>query len=69
MSTAPRTDRAPIPQPAPWPVLGNLPELDRRAPVQSFIRLARQFGPIYRMQLPGRQAIILSGRDLGTVKK
>jgi cytochrome P450/NADPH-cytochrome P450 reductase len=64
MSTAVRSDHDPIPQPAPWPVLGNLPELDRRAPVQSFIRLARRYGPIYRMQLPGRQAIILSGRDL-----
>ena len=40
---------------------GQLAEIDRRSPVQSFIRLAGRYGPIYRMQLPGRQAILLSG--------
>ncbi len=53
-----------IPQPAPWPVLGNLNALDRRAPVQSLIRLTKQLGPIYRLELPGRKIIIISSREL-----
>ena len=54
----------PIPQPQTWPVLGNLRELDRHAPLQSFVRLARELGPIFRMELPGRKVVMISGRDL-----
>ena len=54
----------PIPQPAPLPWIGNLREIDRQAPFQSFARLARTFGPIFRMDLPGRGVVVLSGRDL-----
>ncbi len=54
----------PIPQPAAWPVLGNLNALDRHAPLQSFIRLAREHGPIFRLELPGRKVVIISSREL-----
>ncbi|AGA30711.1 bifunctional cytochrome P450/NADPH--P450 reductase [Singulisphaera acidiphila] len=54
----------PIPQPTAWPVLGNLNALDRRAPLQSFIRLAKEHGPIYRLDLPGRKLVILSSQEL-----
>ena len=53
-----------IPQPARLPLIGNLKELDPRAPLQSLVRLARQFGPIFRMDLPGRKLVVLSGADL-----
>lgn len=54
----------PIPQPPAWPVIGNLLEIDRHAPVQSFMRLARKHGPIFWMHLPGRRILALSGPDL-----
>lgn len=53
-----------IPQPPRLPVLGNLREIDRTAPLQSIIRLAREFGPIYRLDLPGRSVLILSSQEL-----
>ena len=63
MATALRAGQAAIPQPPPWPVLGNLPEIDRRHPCRASSGCATVW-PIYRMQLPGRQAILLSGHNL-----
>ncbi len=60
MSTTP----GPIPQPPRRPLIGNLLDIDRRAPFQSLGRLARAYGPIFRMDLPGRSVVVLSGRDL-----
>jgi len=53
-----------IPQPRPYPVVGNLFDLRPPNPVQALMGLARQFGPIYRMQLPDRRFVVLSSQAL-----
>ncbi|WP_159886087.1 bifunctional cytochrome P450/NADPH--P450 reductase [Paenibacillus puerhi] len=53
-----------IPQPRTFGPLGNLPLMDLKGPVQSLVRLADEFGPIYRMDLPGRSDLIISGYEL-----
>lgn len=52
-----------IPQPRTVPVLGNLPDIDASAPVQSMMRLAQVHGPIYRLSLVGRTATVLSSQE------
>ncbi|MEE7501949.1 bifunctional cytochrome P450/NADPH--P450 reductase [Methylobacterium mesophilicum] len=58
------TSTATIPQPRPLPVIGNLPDLDAKAPVQSMMRLAQGYGPIFRLSLGGRIATIVSSQEL-----
>ncbi|KQP40076.1 cytochrome [Methylobacterium sp. Leaf104] len=58
------TSTATIPQPRPLPVIGNLPDIDAKAPVQSLMRLARAHGPIYRLSLGGRTLTLVSSHDL-----
>jgi cytochrome P450 / NADPH-cytochrome P450 reductase len=53
-----------IPQPPVKPLLGNLLELDRVAPVQGFMKLAREYGPIYRLKLRGAGMIVVSSAAL-----
>jgi cytochrome P450/NADPH-cytochrome P450 reductase len=53
-----------IPQPKVYPVVKNLPELDSEAPIQSMMRLAKQYGGIYKMQLGDQTVIVLSDPDL-----
>ena len=53
-----------IPQPRPYPVIGNLLDLHPPNPVQALMGLARQFGPIFRMQLPDRKFVVLSSQAL-----
>ncbi len=54
----------PIPGPKPRPLVANLPDIDTDAPVQSFMALAREYGPIYRLELGGREIIVLSSQEL-----
>ena len=55
-----------IPQPKPDPILGNLKDIDMQAPVQSLMRLAHSYGPIYRLKLPGSSGgrIFISSHEL-----
>jgi cytochrome P450/NADPH-cytochrome P450 reductase len=53
-----------IPQPRPYPLIGNLLDLRPPNPVQSLMALAGKFGPIYRIKLPGRKVILLSSQAL-----
>lgn len=54
-----------IPQPKTFGPLGNLPQLNIEEPVQSMVRLADEFGPIFRMDYPGgRSEIYISDQDL-----
>jgi cytochrome P450/NADPH-cytochrome P450 reductase len=57
-------DLAAIPQPRPRPVVGNVPDIDPEAPVQSLMGLARVHGPYFRLTLPGQSLVVLSGHDL-----
>ena len=43
----------PIPHPPARPFVGNLFDLDANHPVESLMDLAREYGPIYRLDLPG----------------
>lgn len=53
-----------ISQPKTFGPLGNLPLIDRDKPIQSFVKLADEFGPIFRFDLPNGSAIFISGPDL-----
>ena len=56
----------PIPQPKPDPILGNLRDIDTYAPVQSLMRLAKTYGPVYQLTLPGAKGrrIFVSSHEL-----
>ena len=54
----------PIPQPHPTPLLGNLPDVDAEKGVLGLMELAREYGPIYRLQLPGSDVVVVSGHEL-----
>jgi cytochrome P450/NADPH-cytochrome P450 reductase len=65
MTARPRISaNATIPQPKTVPILGNLPDIEMDAPVQSFMRLARTHGPIFRLSLGGRIVTVLSSQAL-----
>ena len=51
----------PIPQPWKIPFFGNITSIDRIAPASSFVRLAEQYGEIYRLDLPGASRKGLQG--------
>ena len=53
-----------IPQPPETFLLGNMLDLSAGEPVQDMIRLAREYGPIYRMVFRKRVVIIVSGQEL-----
>ncbi|MFL5804869.1 MAG: bifunctional cytochrome P450/NADPH--P450 reductase [Roseiflexaceae bacterium] len=53
-----------IPGPKPAPVVGNVPDIDGEHPIQSFMALAREYGPIFRLELPGREMIVASSQEL-----
>ena len=54
-----------IPGPRPRPVVGNALDIDRKRAVQSAIKLAREYGPVYRLVVPGGDPrYVVSGADL-----
>ncbi|KJK55500.1 bifunctional cytochrome P450/NADPH--P450 reductase [Saccharothrix sp. ST-888] len=53
-----------IPGPHGLPVLGNIRELSHGNPIENMVELAREYGPIYRLQTPAGDRVILSGIDL-----
>lgn len=53
-----------IPQPPEKFLLGNALDLSATAPVQDMVRLAREYGPIYRMVFRGRVVVVVSGYEL-----
>src|SRR4051812_24951219 len=63
MATTP--DLKPTPPPPGHLLVGNLFDLDTSPPLESLADLARQYGPIYQLQLPGRGSrVIVSGYKL-----
>src|SRR5690349_8535160 len=54
----------PIPQPRPTPVLGNLPDVDAEKGVLGLMELAREHGPIFRLDLPGADLVVVSSQEL-----
>ncbi|WP_110114279.1 cytochrome P450 [Bacillus sp. CGMCC 1.16541] len=53
-----------LPQPKTYGPLGSLPVIDKEKPVQSFMKLARELGPLYRFQSPGRVSNFVSSASL-----
>ena len=54
----------PIPQPPRTPLLGNLLALGTTAPIQDMMRLAREYGPIYWLDMMGKPVVVVSGFSL-----
>ncbi|KAK5276745.1 hypothetical protein LTR16_010753, partial [Cryomyces antarcticus] len=50
----------PIPQPAGWPILGNVSDIDPEFPLGSLMHLADTYGPIYRLTTVGKNRIVIS---------
>jgi cytochrome P450 / NADPH-cytochrome P450 reductase len=55
---------SPIPHPPTKPVVGNILSLDSTAPAQSLVRLARELGPIFWLDMMGAPLVVVSGHDL-----
>jgi cytochrome P450 / NADPH-cytochrome P450 reductase len=55
---------SPIPQPPTKPVVGNMLSLDSSAPVQHLVRLTKELGPIFWLDMMGAPLVIVSGHDL-----
>ncbi|MEM9851849.1 MAG: cytochrome P450, partial [Pseudomonadota bacterium] len=53
-----------IPMPDKMPVVGNMLSIDKDAPLQDMMRLTRELGPIFRMDMMGTPILIVSGHDL-----
>ena len=54
----------PIPQPPRTMLLGNLLALGTTAPIQDMMRLAREYGPIYWLDMMGKPVVVVSGFSL-----
>ena len=55
---------SPIPHPPTRPVVGNMLSLDSAAPVQDLVRLTKELGPIFWLDMMGAPLVIVSGHDL-----
>ena len=54
---------SPIPHPPTKPVIGNMLSLDSTAPVQHLVRLTKELGPIFWLDMMGAPLVIVSGHD------
>jgi cytochrome P450/NADPH-cytochrome P450 reductase len=54
----------PIPHPPRTPVLGNMLTVDGDAPVQDLMRIAREQGPIFWLDMMGTPLVVVSGAEL-----
>jgi cytochrome P450 / NADPH-cytochrome P450 reductase len=54
----------PIPHPPTKPVVGNMLSLDSTTPIQHMMRLAKELGPIYWLDMMGAPLVVVSGADL-----
>lgn len=55
---------AKIPQPRPKPLIGNATDVEPATVLQSMLELAKEYGPIYRLEFPGQSLIALSSHAL-----
>lgn len=54
----------PIPQPPGKWLVGNMLDLGARTPVQDLIEMAKEYGPIFQLDMLGRPLVVVSGYDL-----
>src|ERR1700754_1543188 len=55
---------SPIPHPPKKPVVGNMLSLDPNAPVQDLVRLSKELGPIFWLDMMGAPIGVVSGHAL-----
>ncbi|RZA08982.1 MAG: cytochrome P450 [Proteobacteria bacterium] len=53
-----------LPQPRPYPILGNLLDLNLDTPIQTMMELAKRYGPIYRLKVPTEDLVVVSSAAL-----
>lgn len=53
-----------IPMPPAKPVIGNMLTIDSDKPLQSLMELAKEYGPIMRLNMMGTPIVVVSGADL-----
>ncbi|XP_042564734.1 uncharacterized protein LOC105889549 [Clupea harengus] len=49
------------PGPTGLPLLGNLPQVDKRAPFKTFMKWSKQYGPVMTVHLGPKRFVVLSG--------
>src|ERR1700719_2846470 len=55
---------SPIPHPPKKPVVGNMLSLDAKAQVQHLVRLTKELGPIFWLDMMGAPLVMVAGHDL-----
>ncbi|XP_053236402.1 cytochrome P450 2K6-like [Podarcis raffonei] len=55
------------PGPRPLPLIGNLHIIDRKRPHRTMLKLSKQYGPVFSIQMGPRKAVVLTGYE--TVKE
>ena len=55
---------SPIPHPPTKPVVGNMLSLDSAAPVQHLVKLSKELGPIFWLDMMGSPIVIAAGFEL-----
>ncbi|KAG9121015.1 hypothetical protein FRC07_003216 [Ceratobasidium sp. 392] len=50
----------PIPQPPAIPFIGNVKPIDAELPVNSFLLLAKQYGEIYKLDMMGKEVVVIN---------
>ena len=53
-----------LPGPRGLPVLGNVLDVDATGPMEGFARMAQEYGPIFKLDLPDGARVFVSGPDL-----
>ena len=53
-----------LPGPHGVPLLGNLLDLNNPHPIDTLVGWAREYGPVYKLAVPGTTRIVVSGADL-----
>src|SRR6478609_2762034 len=53
-----------IPGPRGLPLVGNAFDIDATNPIEGFMEMAGEYGPIFRLAVPGGTRLIVSGADL-----
>ena len=53
-----------IPGPRALPLLGNAFDIDRADPLGGFVRMAQEYGPIFKIVTPGGMRLLVSGPEL-----
>lgn len=53
-----------IPGPHGLPLVGNVFDIDSHNPIEGFITMAQEYGPIFKLSVPGGTRLIISGPNL-----